>query len=267
MLRSIILHPAHGRDIPRNRAGAKPWWDCVVRQREPRASRFHQESVQRALPHRRPIPSSARKRGSDGDNRGSVSVRLAAYGAHCVPGAAGARRTRARPEDTARSDQAQAHRVRQAARTPGRADGRVRSVGAPSSPSPRSRNGIQGHLRDGPKGGSARRLKIWLTEIGEPLPIDAGARLMRCGLLAQTLASRDHDVTWWASTFDHARKLYRRPSSETASPSPHLDLELLHASGYRRNVSLARIRYHRRIARQFSVRAESLPPPDLVYCY
>ena len=61
-------------------------------------------------------------------------------------------------------------------------------------------------------------MKIWLTEIGEPLPIDAGARLMRCGLLAQTLASRDHDVTWWASTFDHARKLYRRPSSETASP-------------------------------------------------
>ena len=109
-------------------------------------------------------------------------------------------------------------------------------------------------------------MKIWLTEIGEPLPIDAGSRLMRCGLLTQTLASRDHDVTWWASTFDHARKMYRRPSSETASPSPHLDLELLHASGYRRNVSLARIRYHRRIARQFSVRAEALPPPDLVYC-
>ena len=109
-------------------------------------------------------------------------------------------------------------------------------------------------------------MKIWLTEIGEPLPVDAGARLMRCGLLAQTLAARDHEVTWWASTYDHARKMYRRSAAATVSPSPHLRLELLHASGYRRNVSLARIRHHRAIARQFTARAEAFPPPDLLYC-
>ncbi len=109
-------------------------------------------------------------------------------------------------------------------------------------------------------------MKIWLTEIGEPLPVDAGARLMRCGLLAQTLAARDHEVTWWASTYDHARKTYRRSAAGTVSPSPHLRLELLHASGYRRNVSLARIRHHRTIARQFTARADAVPPPDLLYC-
>ena len=109
-------------------------------------------------------------------------------------------------------------------------------------------------------------MKVWLTEIGEPLPLAAGSRPMRAGLLAETLAARDHDVTWWASTFDHARKAQCRPAGGTVSLGAHLRLELLHAPGYRRNVSLARIRHHRAIARAFAVRAEPLPPPDLVYC-
>lgn len=89
---------------------------------------------------------------------------------------------------------------------------------------------------------------------------------MRCGLLAAAIAARDHDVTWWASTFDHARKMHRRPAAETVAAGPRLRLELLHAPGYRRNVSLARIRHQRVIARHFTARVEALPAPDLLYC-
>lgn len=109
-------------------------------------------------------------------------------------------------------------------------------------------------------------MKIWLTEIGEPLPIDVGSRPMRCGVLAQTLAAREHDVTWWASTFDHVRKTYRRPAAETVSAGSRLHLELLHGPAYRRNVSVARIRHQRAMAHQFTARAEALSPPDLLYC-
>lgn len=109
-------------------------------------------------------------------------------------------------------------------------------------------------------------MKVWLTEIGEPLPLDAGSRPMRAGLLAETLAARDHDVTWWASTFDHAHKTRRSAAPGSVSLGAHLRLELLPAPGYRRNVSFARMRHQRAIARAFAARAESLPPPDLVYC-
>ena len=109
-------------------------------------------------------------------------------------------------------------------------------------------------------------MRIWLTEIGELLPIDSGGRSMRAGLLAQTLAARQHDVIWWTSTFDHARKVYRRPAAGTANISAHLRLELLHAPAYRRNASLARMRYHRAIARQFTAQAPHAVPPELLYC-
>ena len=90
---------------------------------------------------------------------------------------------------------------------------------------------------------------------------------MRGGLLAQTLVEREHDVTWWASTFDHARKVHRRPAAGTVTLGAYFRLELLHAAAaYRRNVSLARIRYNRAIARQFAAQAPTAVPPELLYC-
>ncbi|MDE2290627.1 MAG: glycosyltransferase family 4 protein, partial [Elusimicrobia bacterium] len=109
-------------------------------------------------------------------------------------------------------------------------------------------------------------MRIWLTQTGEPLPTDAGqARRFRTGLLAGALADRGHEVTWWASTFDHARKRSRCGESTVLQPRPGLTLELLHGRGYRRSISLARHLNHRSVAREFSLRAPRRTAPDIVF--
>ena len=40
-------------------------------------------------------------------------------------------------------------------------------------------------------------MKIWLTQIGEILPLQANSRMMRVGYLAERLSLRGHDVIWW----------------------------------------------------------------------
>ena len=59
-------------------------------------------------------------------------------------------------------------------------------------------------------GRSLQAKVVWLVTIGEPLPVEAGSRALRCRLLARELARRGHDVIWWTSDFDHFAKRYHR---------------------------------------------------------
>jgi glycosyltransferase involved in cell wall biosynthesis len=88
-------------------------------------------------------------------------------------------------------------------------------------------------------------------------------RLHRTGLFAALLAGRGHRVTWWTSAFDHFRKRSVGRSGEELL-SPGLTAVLLDGGGYRRNLSLARMRDHRRIAQAFREAATHLPLPDIV---
>lgn len=108
-------------------------------------------------------------------------------------------------------------------------------------------------------------MKVWLVTIGEPLPSDPGQpRLLRAGLLAETLAERGHEVLWWSSAFDHVNKTFRSPADMRVRVRPNLELLLLHGTGYRRNLSLARIRDHRNLARRFAKLAPGEPKPDVI---
>lgn len=108
-------------------------------------------------------------------------------------------------------------------------------------------------------------MKIWLVTLGEPLPTDPGTpRLLRAGLLANLLAQAGHQVTWWTSVFDHFGKRHRPVEEGRSRVQPGLDLYFLRAPGYRRNLSLARIRDHRLLARRFVVLAPKESPPDVV---
>lgn len=49
-------------------------------------------------------------------------------------------------------------------------------------------------------------MKLWFTEIGEPLPNEKDVRLHRYGMLTKALAALGHDVVWWTSSFSHAVK-------------------------------------------------------------
>jgi glycosyltransferase involved in cell wall biosynthesis len=112
-----------------------------------------------------------------------------------------------------------------------------------------------------------RPLSIWLITIWEPLPaIDDNARLLRTGQLAHQLLEDQWEVTWWASTFDRARKRHRFPGPRRLEGPAGLKLNLLHAKGYKKNVSLRRVLYHRALAREFDQVAKNGERPDIVLC-
>lgn len=107
-------------------------------------------------------------------------------------------------------------------------------------------------------------MRVWLVQLGEPLPDEGGARLYRCGLLAGRLADAGHAVTWWTSAFSHQRKQFRAPEHATRHIRPNYLIELLHSSGYSANASLARLRFHREIVRAFRERSACAERPDVV---
>lgn len=108
-------------------------------------------------------------------------------------------------------------------------------------------------------------MNVWVIAIGEPLPIDAGKpRLLRSGLIANTLADRGHSVTWWTSSFDHVLKQDRTCQDEVVQVSEKLRIYMLYASGYRKNVSVARIVNHLALARRFSSLSRREARPDII---
>jgi glycosyltransferase involved in cell wall biosynthesis len=109
--------------------------------------------------------------------------------------------------------------------------------------------------------------RIWIVTIGEPLPIDAGEpRLLRAGIIAKMLADAGHDVTWWTANFDHQKKQKRFPGETERIVQSGLRLILLDASPYSRNISIARVLNHRRIASAFTRRSASEARPDVILC-
>jgi glycosyltransferase involved in cell wall biosynthesis len=112
-----------------------------------------------------------------------------------------------------------------------------------------------------------RPMRAWLVTIGEPLPTDPGdERLLRAGILAQALVDAGHDVVWWTSAFNHYHKTMRSERATRIELSTTYRIELLHGGGYRRNISLQRIRDHRRLAAAFAAAAAECAVPDIIVC-
>jgi glycosyltransferase involved in cell wall biosynthesis len=109
-------------------------------------------------------------------------------------------------------------------------------------------------------------MQIWVIETGEPLPIDQGARLMRAAILTDMLAAYGHKVTWWADAFDHARKTQRFAHPTTINLRDGLELRLLFGPAYTRNITPARFRHNRALARTFKQEIYQRPRPDLIFC-
>ncbi len=109
-------------------------------------------------------------------------------------------------------------------------------------------------------------MRVWITEIAEPLPIDAGSRELRCGILADQLVSAGHEVLWWTATFNHIRKVHRFPESATLAIRPGFTIRLLRAPAYPHNLSPARLWHNRIIAQAFAAEAAQRSAPDLIFC-
>lgn len=109
-------------------------------------------------------------------------------------------------------------------------------------------------------------MKVWIIQDGELLPgIDPGTRDWRCSMLAKTLVAQGHQVLWWASTFDHARKRHRFNSPHTVELQTGLTIRLLHGPGYNHNRSLKRFWHHRVLAGAFAKEASASNKPDLIF--
>lgn len=110
-------------------------------------------------------------------------------------------------------------------------------------------------------------MDIWLIKEGEPLPCDESPRLMRMGLLAQYLCKKQHNVTWWSSSFEHGKKKNRKESTETIRIFGNGTLILLFSKiTYKKNTSPSRLIYHRTLARGFLRIASTMKKPDLIFC-
>ena len=110
-------------------------------------------------------------------------------------------------------------------------------------------------------------MNIWIFSAYDPLPvIDEDIRLLRYGSIAQALVADGHKVIFWTSTFAHWRKQSRYTTNTTREIGPNFTVEFLHAPGYSRNVSLARIRHNFQLARAFIRRAKQRTDrPDLIF--
>lgn len=100
----------------------------------------------------------------------------------------------------------------------------------------------------------------------DPLPgVDADIRLLRYGSLAEALVADSHRVLFWTSTFAHWRKRARFAEDTLIEIRPNFTAQFLHAPGYARSLSLARIRHNRELAKAFTRRAAAVfPLPDLI---
>ncbi len=108
-------------------------------------------------------------------------------------------------------------------------------------------------------------MKVWIITVGEPIPLDGDyPRLYRSGLLANLLAAREHDVTWWTSSFDHSNKRHRSNRDAVIILNEKLRINLLHALSYRHNISIARIINHFIIAVKFLLWARKEKRPDII---
>ena len=107
-------------------------------------------------------------------------------------------------------------------------------------------------------------MKIWFIEIGEPLPLEENARLLRYARLSAFLASKGHTVTWFASTFSHAKKAHLFTEDKEQNWQD-VKLKLLHtSSGYKKNMSLNRIRHQMVYAKALKKALDIADKPDLI---
>ncbi len=109
-------------------------------------------------------------------------------------------------------------------------------------------------------------LKIWILEIGEPLPIESGVRLHRYGQFSKWLAAQGQSVTWWTSSFSHAPKM-NFVSEDCEKICDGVRLKFIYGKGYQRNISFARIKHQADFARGFLEQAEEfikVERPDVI---
>lgn len=107
-------------------------------------------------------------------------------------------------------------------------------------------------------------MRVWILHVGEELPVDPKARTFRYGHLAKQLTERGHEVLRWAPTFQHFRKEQRFDADTRLAVDSRYDIQFVHSKGYKRNVSIARLRAYRELATKARRLFQEEQRPDLI---
>ena len=109
-------------------------------------------------------------------------------------------------------------------------------------------------------------MKVWLLRASEMMPIvDKNDRLLRMGMLGEELSKRGHDVTWFASTFNHYKKNQVSKKDTIIDVKDNYRLNLIHAMGYKKNISIARIINHKIIAIKLKKKIRKMEKPNIIF--
>lgn len=114
-------------------------------------------------------------------------------------------------------------------------------------------------------------MKVWIVNPFDNLPLE-GYRPQRYWLMSQAFAAAGHDVVYWTSDFSHANKAPRIVDDPSKWPDGYpsvsngvVEVRLVPTPPYAKNVSLARVRSHRALARNWlACAAAEEAKPDLV---
>ena len=106
-------------------------------------------------------------------------------------------------------------------------------------------------------------MRVWFVELGEPLPIQSGQRLLRYGELTQVLARRGHEVVWWACNFSHQTLDFIGPPNSRVACGG-VEIVLVGGTGYRKNVGFARLLHISEHARNLERQVQGEPLPDVI---
>lgn len=106
-------------------------------------------------------------------------------------------------------------------------------------------------------------MTIWLINAYGPIPGE-GWRDYRYTIIGETLAAGGHEVIWWTSSFSHHFKVFRSRQWEDRVAGDSFRIRLVPGSGYKRNISLARVWNEFTFAWRVYMRARRGPRPDLI---
>ena len=104
-------------------------------------------------------------------------------------------------------------------------------------------------------------MTVWIQNPFDNLPQE-GFRKQRYWLMAEAFVRAGHRVIYWTSDFNHATKRYR--VLDKPADAHGIELRLVPTCPYQRNVGLARVRSHRRYAKDWMCLCEGAGRPDVV---
>lgn len=109
-------------------------------------------------------------------------------------------------------------------------------------------------------------MKVWLLQANEPMPVTHPKdRLFRMGLVAEEVSKRGHEITWFATTFDHFKKKQLFKKDTWVDVNENYKLCLIWAPSYKRNISIRRIINHKYMGLRFRKIAKDLEKPDIIF--